>query len=57
MNGPENPYELFSDWFVAAQAKEPELPNAVALATADAQGVPSVRMVLLKNFNESGFVF
>ena len=57
MNGPENPYELFSDWFVAAQTKEPELPNAVALATADARGVPSVRMVLLKNFDESGFVF
>jgi pyridoxamine 5'-phosphate oxidase len=52
-----NPYSLFEDWFSLAKDKEPNDPNAMALATADAKGMPSVRMVLLKDWDESGFVF
>jgi len=48
---------LFHKWMAEAEAHEPNDPNAVALATADAQGRPSVRMVLLKSADESGFVF
>lgn len=51
------PFELFAEWFEAAKASEPEDPNAMALATADADGAPNVRMVLLKGFDENGFVF
>lgn len=57
MKGPDNPHSLFSQWFAAAEESETELPNAVALATADAGGAPSVRMVLLKGHDERGFVF
>lgn len=57
MKGPDNPHELFSEWLSAAENSEADLPNAVALATADAQGAPSVRMVLLKGHDERGFVF
>ena len=57
MKGPDKPHELFSEWFEAAKTSESELPNAVALATADARGAPSVRMVLLKGHDERGFVF
>ena len=52
-----DPFALFDDWFVAAQASEPNDPNAMALATADARGRPSVRMVLLKGHGPDGFVF
>jgi pyridoxamine 5'-phosphate oxidase len=53
----DTPFELFDIWF--AQACETELndPNAMALATADAKGRPSVRMVLLKGHDPRGFVF
>lgn len=51
------PFALFADWFAAAQATEPYDPTAMALATADASGRPSVRMVLLKRHDERGFVF
>ena len=57
MNAPDNPFDLFTQWFEAAREKEPSVPDAMALATADAAGAPSVRMVLLKGFDESGFVF
>jgi len=57
MKGPDNPYALFADWLAAAEAKEPDVPDAAALATADADGAPSVRMVLLKGFDERGVVF
>jgi pyridoxamine 5'-phosphate oxidase len=57
MKSPDDPLELFNEWFTAAEVKEPTLPDAVALATADANGSPSVRMVLLKAVDESGFVF
>ena len=51
------PYELFNEWFALAERKEPDLPTAVALATAASDGVPSLRMVLLKGVDERGFVF
>ena len=53
----ENPIELFKEWFEKARESESELSEAVALATASATGVPSVRMVLLKQVDERGFVF
>lgn len=52
-----NPFERFADWFEAAKESEPNDPNAMALATVDATGLPNVRMVLLKDFDEKGFVF
>lgn len=51
------PFRLFEAWFAEAQASEPNDPNAMALATVDADGMPDVRMVLLKDADESGFVF
>ena len=51
------PYALFAEWMAEAEAHEPNDPNAMALATADAEGRPSVRMVLLKGWDENGFVF
>ena len=53
----DDPIALFDLWFAEAQASEPNDVNAVALATADAAGRPSVRMVLLKGHNADGFVF
>ena len=53
----ENPIELFNEWMEEAKKKEPNDPNAVALATSNKNNIPSVRMVLLKDFNETGFVF
>jgi pyridoxamine 5'-phosphate oxidase len=52
-----DPFELFQEWLDEAGESEVNDPNAVALATADAQGRPSVRMVLLKGFDRDGFVF
>jgi len=52
-----DPMTLFSSWFAAAEASEPNDPNAMALATIDADGTPSVRIVLLKAFDASGFTF
>ena len=52
-----DPFALFDAWFAEAQASEPNDPNAMALATADAGGRPSVRMVLLKGHGPDGFVF
>ncbi|WP_378943931.1 pyridoxamine 5'-phosphate oxidase [Mesorhizobium sp. ANAO-SY3R2] len=51
------PYRLFAAWLQDATASEPNDPNAVALATVDTDGLPDVRMVLLKGFDEQGFVF
>jgi len=53
----DNPFALFADWFSDAKRKEPNDPNAMALATADETGLPDVRMVLLKDFDAEGFVF
>ena len=52
-----DPFALFSEWFAEARAKEPNDANAMALATVDATGMPDVRMVLLKGFDDAGFVF
>ncbi len=53
----EEPLRLFAAWFEEARAAEPSDPEAMALATVDADGLPNVRMVLLKGFDEHGFVF
>ena len=53
----DDPFALFDAWFTEAQASEPNDPNAMALATADAGGRPSCRMVLLKGVDDRGFVF
>ena len=53
----DNPFELFHKWFEEAKKKEINDPNALALGTASKEGVPSVRMVLLKDYNKDGFVF
>ena len=59
----QDPFALFEQWFADASAREPNDPNAMALATADADGLPNVRMVLLKGLDgaernaERGFVF
>lgn len=51
------PFALFAAWLKDAEASEINDPNAVALATVDADGLPNVRMVLLKGFDSRGFVF
>src|SRR6478735_5526287 len=51
------PFALFASWLKDAEASEPNDPNAVALATVDEDGLPNVRMVLLKGFDQAGFVF
>jgi pyridoxamine 5'-phosphate oxidase len=51
------PFALFAEWFAEAQASEPNDPNAMALATVDPDGLPDVRMVLLKGYDTDGFVF
>ena len=52
-----DPIDLFHEWFEAAVESDILLPESVALATADAEGRPSVRMVLMKNVDKHGFVF
>ena len=52
----DDPFTLFDSWYAEARESEPNDPNAVALATADAEGRPSVRMVLLKGHGPDGFV-
>ena len=53
----DDPFALLGEWFTAAEATELNDPNAMALATAGADGLPNVRMVLLKSFDAGGFVF
>ncbi len=53
----DEPFGLFAVWFAEAVKSEPNDPNAMALATVDADGLPDVRMVLLKGFDTAGFVF
>jgi pyridoxamine 5'-phosphate oxidase len=52
-----DPLELFADWFAEAEKGEPNDPSAMSLATVGPDGTPSLRMVLLKSFDSSGFVF
>ena len=54
---PTDPHQLFEEWFALARQSELNDSNAVAIATADAAGRPSVRMVLLKGHDARGFVF
>lgn len=54
---PSEPFSLFELWFAEARKTEPNDSNAMALATANANGQPSVRMVLLKGHGPEGFVF
>jgi pyridoxamine 5'-phosphate oxidase len=51
------PWELFKTWIAEAERSEPNDPNAMALATVDPDGLPNVRMVLLKSADPTGFVF
>jgi pyridoxamine 5'-phosphate oxidase len=52
-----DPFHLFDEWLAEARASEPNDPEAMALATADPEGQPSVRMVLLKGHSPNGFLF
>src|SRR5260370_24392447 len=52
-----DPIAVFRMWLKDAEAREPNDPNAVALATATADGAPSVRIVLMKGLDERGFAF
>lgn len=51
------PIEIFAKWFADAQETEHSYPNAMALSTVSQDGMPDVRIVLLKDFNQSGFSF
>jgi len=53
----DDPFVLFDAWLAEAEASEPNDPNAMALATADRNGHPAVRMVLLKGHGRDGFMF
>ena len=53
----EEPLGLFAAWLAEAGTSEPNDPNAMALATVDGDGLPDVRMVLLKGYDADGFVF
>jgi pyridoxamine 5'-phosphate oxidase len=53
----DEPLRLFAAWFEEATRSEPRDPTAMSLATVDADGRPNVRMVLMKGFDERGFVF
>ena len=52
-----DPFALFAGWLAEASKSEQADPNAMTLATVDAQGLPDARTVLLKGFDETGFVF
>ena len=53
----DEPFALFGEWYADAERSEANDPNAMALATVDETGLPNVRMVLLKGYDENGFVF
>ncbi len=53
----DDPFAIARAWLAEATRSEPEDPNAIALATADAGGLPNVRMVLLKDIEDDAFVF
>src|SRR5688572_13582363 len=56
-NTPENPLELFNEWFELVIDKNLQEPNAMCLSTVSEDGRPSSRIVLLRNCDENGFVF
>jgi pyridoxamine 5'-phosphate oxidase len=53
----EDPFAIARAWLSEAEASEPNDPNAIALASVDAEGLPNVRMVLLKDIEDAAFVF
>jgi pyridoxamine 5'-phosphate oxidase len=53
----DDPFALARDWMTEAESTEPNDPNAIALASVDAAGMPNVRMVLLKDIEPAAFVF
>ncbi|MGR3638634.1 pyridoxamine 5'-phosphate oxidase [Alterinioella nitratireducens] len=53
----DDPFAIARDWLAQAEASEPNDPNAIALATVDADGLPNARMVLLKEIEAGAFVF
>lgn len=53
----DDPFQIARDWLAEATLQEPNDPNAIALATVDPDGLPNVRMVLLKDIEPAGFVF
>jgi pyridoxamine 5'-phosphate oxidase len=57
VDGERDPFSLFADWFAEARRSEPEDPDAMAIATVGNDGLPNVRMVLLKSADADGFVF
>ena len=54
---PEDPLAVFAAWFAEAEEKEPNDPNAMAVTSVASDGMPSLRMVLLKDYGADGFVF
>ena len=53
----KDPFNLFNEWLREAEKSEPNDPNAMAVATVDTNGMPNVRILLLKGHDERGFVF
>jgi pyridoxamine 5'-phosphate oxidase len=53
----EYPFKKFGDWFATAEGSEPNDPNAMTVATVSPDGRPAARILLLKHWDESGFVF
>ncbi len=53
----QNPISLFKEWLTLAEASEPNDPTAMSIATVDKTGMPNVRMVLMRRFDERGFCF
>jgi pyridoxamine 5'-phosphate oxidase len=53
----DDPFEIARSWLVEAEGAEPNDPNAIALSTVDADGMPNARMVLLKDIEDGAFVF
>lgn len=53
----DDPFAIARSWLAEAEGSEPNDPNAIALATVDAEGLPNVRMVLLKEIEDAAFVF
>jgi pyridoxamine 5'-phosphate oxidase len=54
---PADPWELFREWYALAEGSEPNDPNAMTLATVGPHGMPSARIVLLKEHDKDGFIF
>jgi pyridoxamine 5'-phosphate oxidase len=57
LDSADEPFQLFASWLKEAEKSEPDDPNAMAVATVDGEGLPNVRMILLKGADARGFVF